>query len=194
MVTVHNAGSIPPWDLCCISYSSFFLSLFSSFPVFLHVVICPIKEIMPQTNTKKHLNFSQICPNKFGFNLNFCTFIQIYFHFHLLSSILPLAVCPPFPSFMRTPPSFFLACLPSLLRKSINLQAEQRACVLFLFIRGSGHMSVSLCLSSGLDQSVCLCVCLCSFIFVFLHLQVNTRPNPANDCTQAVPDSMANNR
>ncbi|KAI4830604.1 hypothetical protein KUCAC02_002223, partial [Chaenocephalus aceratus] len=54
-------------------------------------------------------------------------------------------------------------------------------------------MSVSLCLSSGLDQSVCLCVCLCSFIFVFLHLQVNTRPNPANDCTQAVPDSMANN-
>uniref|UniRef100_A0A3Q1EQ71 mitogen-activated protein kinase kinase n=1 Tax=Acanthochromis polyacanthus TaxID=80966 RepID=A0A3Q1EQ71_9TELE len=30
---------------------------------------------------------------------------------------------------------------------------------------------------------VCVCVC----------LQVNTRPNPANDCTHAVPDSIANN-
>uniref|UniRef100_A0A3B3XCG8 mitogen-activated protein kinase kinase n=1 Tax=Poecilia mexicana TaxID=48701 RepID=A0A3B3XCG8_9TELE len=29
--------------------------------------------------------------------------------------------------------------------------------------------------------------------FVFAHLQVNTRPSPANDCTQVVPDSLANN-
>uniref|UniRef100_A0A7N8WVN5 mitogen-activated protein kinase kinase n=1 Tax=Mastacembelus armatus TaxID=205130 RepID=A0A7N8WVN5_9TELE len=33
----------------------------------------------------------------------------------------------------------------------------------------------------------------CVFSLVFAHLQVNTRPNPASDCTHAVSDSIANN-
>lgn len=123
----------------------------------------------------------------------------------LLSSLLLLS------SVVLSPPlcghlclSFFFTYLPSLsLQKPINLPAELRACVLFSFFRGSGHMSVCLlvCLLALTAKcaSVCICACvsvcvLLICVFAFAHLQVNTRPNPANDCTHAVPDSMANNR
>lgn len=117
----------------------------------------------------------------------------------LLSSLVPYAACHPFPSSMWTPLSYFFACLPSLLRKLINLQAELRACVLFFFIRWSAHMSVCLlvCLWPWpLSLCVHMCTSVSSHISVygFAHYQVNTRPNPANDCTHVVPDSMTNNR
>ena len=68
-------------------------------------------------------------------------------------------------------PLLLLTRLHSLLRKPINLQAELRACVLFLFIRGSGHMSVCLPVFWPWPLKMCLlCTCMCPFTFVCMYL------------------------